>query len=167
MVGYAESPTASHSIDIAAAAERVWALVTDIDLPARFSDEFRGAEWLDGATSPRLGARFRGTNEHPAIGTWQVTCTVVACEEPTSFAWTVGDVDHGAATWRFDLAPGEGATTLTYTAVMGPGPSGLTPMIDARPEREERLVAGRLEQWRTNMEATLAGIRDLAEGAGE
>ena len=44
--------------------ERVWALVTDIDLPARFSSEFQGATWLD--DGPAVGARFVGHNHHPA-----------------------------------------------------------------------------------------------------
>ena len=47
---------------------------------------------------------------------------------------------------------------------MGPGPSGVTAFIAERPDAEERIVAGRLAMWRTNMEATLEGIRQLAEG---
>ena len=39
----------------------IWALVTDIDLPARFSGELQSVEWLDGATAVEVGNRFRGT----------------------------------------------------------------------------------------------------------
>ena len=86
---YADGPTAVVEVTVAAPAERVWPLVIDIQLPARFSDEFKGAEWLEGETGPRLGARFRGRNEHPAIGAWQSTSRVVACEPGQVFGWDV------------------------------------------------------------------------------
>ncbi|MBA3606827.1 MAG: SRPBCC family protein, partial [Acidimicrobiia bacterium] len=47
---FADHPTAETSIDIAAPPDTVFALVADISLPARFSRELVGAEWLDGAT---------------------------------------------------------------------------------------------------------------------
>jgi hypothetical protein len=46
---------------------------------------------------------------------------------------------------------------------MGPAPSGLSAAIDARPDREERIVARRLEEWQRNMTATVQGIKALAE----
>jgi hypothetical protein len=74
---YADGPTTEVSRVIAASPGELWVYVADINLPARFSSEFQGAEWLDGATEPALGARFRGTNEHPVVGSWQVECTIV------------------------------------------------------------------------------------------
>jgi hypothetical protein len=47
---------------------------------------------------------------------------------------------------------------------MGPGPSGTTAVIEKMPDKEERIIARRLEEWRTNMAATVDGIRRLAEG---
>ena len=67
---YADGPTTEAVVDIAASPSVVWALVSDIDLPPRFSAELQGVEWLDGATGPRLGARFVGRNRHRAIGGW-------------------------------------------------------------------------------------------------
>jgi hypothetical protein len=34
------------------------------------------------------------------------------------------------------------------------------------PEKEERIVARRLEEWRANMTANLEGIKALVEGRG-
>src|SRR3954453_23281498 len=59
---YADAPTAAVDVVVGAPIERLWPLVTDINLPARFSSEFRGAEWLD--DGPAVGARFRGRSEH-------------------------------------------------------------------------------------------------------
>ena len=51
---YRNCPTVEAGLMIDASPQVVWALVSDIQLPARFSSEFRGAEWLDGATGPRV-----------------------------------------------------------------------------------------------------------------
>jgi len=42
-VRYEDGPTVEVEVLIDAPIETVWALVTDINLPSRFSDEFRGA----------------------------------------------------------------------------------------------------------------------------
>mgnify|MGYP003353907803 CR=1 FL=1 len=94
---YADGPEASATVEVRAAPERLWTLVTDIGLPARFSDEFQGAEWLDGDTGPRLGARFQGHNENPHLGAWDVTCTVVELVRGRRFGWLVGDTSAPAA----------------------------------------------------------------------
>ena len=162
---YADGPEMTVSVEIAASVATVWDLVTDIDLPARFSDEFLGAEWLDGAAGPALGARFRGRNEIRRIGGWEVVCTVTEFESERRFGWAVGDVAAPAARWRFELEPRGSGTLLRQWAHMGPGPSGLTPRIEAHPEREESIVEMRLGTWKRNMESTIGGIKALAEGS--
>jgi len=42
-VRYEDGPTVEVEVLIDAPIETVWALVTDINLPSRFSDAFRGA----------------------------------------------------------------------------------------------------------------------------
>jgi hypothetical protein len=165
-VRYADGPTAEAIVDIAAPPATVWALVTDIDLPARFSAEFQGGEWENGATGPAVGARFTGRNQHPAIGSWETHPLVIECEVERVFAYVIGDPAHPSAEWRFELSAGDGgATRLRQWARMGPGPSGLTPAIEARPDAEERIVARRLDEWRANMVATVEGIKMLAESS--
>jgi hypothetical protein len=46
---------------------------------------------------------------------------------------------------------------------LGPAPSGLTQAIERMPDREERIIDRRLAEHRGNMEATLRGIKELAE----
>jgi uncharacterized protein YndB with AHSA1/START domain len=161
-VRYADGPTTDVEVEVDAPVARVWALVTDIDLPARFSSELQGARWLD--DGPSVGARFVGRSQHPAAGTWETTCVVTRCEAHRSFEWAVGDPAFPSARWRFDLEPqAGGGTRLRQWMQMGPGPSGLTPAIEAMPDKEERIIARRLEEHRANMGATLAGIKELAE----
>lgn len=148
---------------MAAPPATLWALVTDLDLPARFSTEFRGADWID--DGPTLGARFRGRNEHPAIGAWETTCEVTRCDVHAAFEWVVGDAANVAARWRFDIEPADDGVRLRQTMQIGPAPSGLSPAIEAMPDKEERIIARRLEEHRVNMQATVEGIKRLAEGA--
>ncbi|MER6123222.1 hypothetical protein ABT173_11185 [Streptomyces sp. NPDC001795] len=71
------------------------------------------------------------------------------------------------ATWRFELEPERTGTRLRQVAQIGPGRSGLSLVIERMPEREEKIVANRLAELRTNMEATLHGIKALAEQLGQ
>ncbi|HEY3143925.1 MAG TPA: SRPBCC family protein [Acidimicrobiales bacterium] len=160
---YADGPTVEVSLDIAAAAPAVWAAVTDIDLPARFSSEFLGGRWLDGAPCA-VGTQFAGRNFHPAMGEWETICTVVDFDPGQVFAYAVGDPGLPGATWRFTLVPAGDTTRVVYWMRMGPGRSGLNFAIDAMPDKEERIVARRCEEHRANMLATLEGIRSVVEG---
>lgn len=150
---------------IAAPPERVWELVSDISVMPRFSDELQSVAWLDD-DAPRLGARFTGANAHPLIGTWQTQSCVVEFDPPRVFAWSVGDPEAPAATWRFDLHGAHPGTRLDYTASIGQGRSGVTMLIEREPQRRAQIVARRLRQFQDGMAATLAGIKGLAESTG-
>ncbi|MEV4453717.1 SRPBCC family protein [Streptomyces mirabilis] len=171
---YAEGPRVSCDVYIEADPSRVWGLVTDIGLPARLSPELQRVEWLDGAEGPAVGACFAGCNRHRMVGEWWTVSHVVQLEEQRVFGWTVVDPDgrYGdpvqdpakpLATWRFELEPEGTGTRLRQFARMGPGRSGVSLAIERTPEREEKIVAFRLAELRTNMEATLHGIKALAE----
>ena len=162
MVKYADSPTTSVEVHINQPPDAVWPIVSDINTPAAFSNEFMRAEWISDEPAP--GATFRGWNKHPVVGEWDVECTVTDYAVDQSFGWMVGQsMETKAASWRFDLEPASGGSTLRFTAVMGPGRSGLTPAIERMPDREEDIVAGRLKEWTDNMQSTVDGIRDRAE----
>ena len=153
---YADGPTAEVHARIDAPPAAVWELVSDIRTPTLFSTEVQEVTWLD-------DRRFVGRSRHPAIGEWETTCTVTAREPERELAWVVGDPEHPAASWRFVLVPDGDGTLLRQWMRLGPGPSGLTPAITARPDKEERIVARRLDEHRANMQATVDGIGRLAE----
>lgn len=158
---YADGPTVEVDVLIAAPVEEVWEIVTDINLPAEFSTEFLGAEWLD--DGPALGAGFVGHNRHDALGEWETTSWVNRFEPPHAFGWAVSDPDNPSATWWFALDEQEGGVRVRQGARMGPAPSGLTVAISAMPDKEERIVGRRLEEWERNMRATLEGIKQRIE----
>lgn len=118
---FADKPTTSAQIDIAAAPTTVWQLVTDINLAAQFSTEFKGAQWLDGADRASLGARFRGHNAHSAIGEWSTDSEVTSLREAEHFEWSVLSEDLPGAVWSFTLEAIENGTRLTQHMQIGPG----------------------------------------------
>jgi hypothetical protein len=169
---FADRPTTEVDVFVAAPPEAVWPLVSEINTPSQFRTELQKAVWqeIDGLDSPPpcLGARFTGHNFHPARGDWQTCNVIVACEPNRVFSWSVGeDPSFPAANWRFELTPEGDGTRLRYRAQMGPGPSGMTAVIEQMPDKEERIIARRLEEWQRNMTATIAGIKEMAEGAAK
>ena len=61
--------------------EEVWDLVSDVTRIGSYSPETFEAEWIEGATGPAVGARFRGHVKRNGIGPiYWTTCTVSACE---------------------------------------------------------------------------------------
>lgn len=104
----------SVTVRMAASAERVWRLVSDVTQIGRFSPETFEAEWLDGASGPAVGARFRGHVRRNGRGPvyWTV-CRVVACEPGREFGFVVEAAGRPVNTWRYRLDPAEGGTDVT------------------------------------------------------
>ncbi len=160
-VTMADGPGVSVEVEIDAKPEQVWSLVSDIDLPARFSEEFMGAEWLD---EPAVGASFQGRNQIAGFREWTTTSTVTAWRPGREFAWTIGGPDDPpSASWRFQVLPQAGSTRLRFSMVLGPGESYLTQAIEKRPERQAAIISSRQDQHRANMRLTVEGIKTLAE----
>lgn len=161
---FTDRPTTQTDVYVAAPPDAVWPLVTEIMTPSKFGTELQEAIWLDADRAPCLGARFTGRNFHPARGEWETTSTIVDLVHERRFAWAVGDPDDPSAVWRLELAPEGSGTRLRYWAQMGPGPSGITALIEKMPDKEEKVIARRLEEWTANMSATISGIKKTVEG---
>ncbi|MEU5846957.1 SRPBCC family protein [Saccharopolyspora shandongensis] len=163
-VRYADGPAVELRTRIDAPPDRVWELVSDIELMPRLSAELQSVEWVDGATGPALGARFVGHNKHDALGEWSTTSHIVEFEPARVFAWAVADPDDPSATWRFTVEPADGGVVLRQWVRLGPGRSGLSLAIDRMPEKEQKIVFVRLREFEAAIAANLAAIKELAEG---
>src|ERR1700684_787957 len=95
----------SVTVHMAASADRVWDVVSDITRVGEFSPETFEAEWLGGASGARLGGRFRGhVRRHGRGPVYWTVCTVVACEPGREFAFAVGGPrGMPLITWRYHL----------------------------------------------------------------
>jgi hypothetical protein len=160
----ADLPELAESVLVAAPPQRVWAFASDIAFPVGTSEELLAVEWTNGDGSlPCVGRTFVGTNANRYFGQWQTTATITECDEPRVFGWVIGDPERPSTTWRFTLAPDGTGTRLTHWVRIGPGRSGLTIAVARMPDKEERIVAGRLREFRAAMQAHLAAIKAQAE----
>lgn len=104
----------SVTIHIDAPPEKVWDLVSDVTRIGRYSPETFEAEWLDGATGPAVGARFRGhVKRNGKFPVYWTTCTVLACEPDRIFSFGIGSPDKPLNVWGYELQPAGNGTDVT------------------------------------------------------
>jgi uncharacterized protein YndB with AHSA1/START domain len=105
----------SVTVHMSASPEQVFALVSDVTKIGRYSPETFEGEWLDGATGPALGARFRGHVKRNGRGpVYWTTCIVTACDPGREFAFGVGSKPERILnTWRYQLEPSGDGTDVT------------------------------------------------------
>ena len=71
---------AAVTLHIDAPPQKVWELISDITKMGEYSPEVFEAEWLDGATGPAVGARYRGHVKRNERGpTYWTKCRVTEC----------------------------------------------------------------------------------------
>jgi len=94
--------------------EAVWALISDIARTGEWSVECRSAEWLDGASGPVKGARFRGRNRRNATR-WSRVCEVLEVEPARRLVWRTLPTRllPDSTRWEFELMPSGTGTELT------------------------------------------------------
>jgi hypothetical protein len=160
---YRDQPTIEVTQRVRCDLATAWDLVTDIGLSARCSSELQAVDWLDGATTVGVGARFYGRSKHEAFGDWSTVCEVVEVEDQRRWVYDVTGPEGVGARWAFEVEPTSDGVLVRQWARMGPGPSGLTPAIVAQPEKEARIVTRRLAEWQQNMQANLEWVRSQAE----
>jgi hypothetical protein len=157
-VRYRDQPTVEVTQRVKCDVGTAWRLVTDIELPARCSAELQSVQWLGDADRVAVGVRFRGCNQHDALGTWETECEVAEYEPGARWVWNVLNGEEVSATWGFEVEPTSDGVLVRQWARMGPGRSGLSFAIEARPELEARIVARRLSEWQQNMQTNLDSI---------
>jgi uncharacterized protein YndB with AHSA1/START domain len=148
----------SVSREIAAPADTVWAMVSDVTRMGEWSPETEGATWIKGATGPRPGAKFKGTNRN-GKKKWDTVAEVVEVEPGRRFSFTVSAVGLRIADWAYEFEPTASGCRVTETwtdrrgriaSVLGKPVSG---------------VEDRAAHNRAGMEQTLDRLKAAAESA--
>jgi hypothetical protein len=100
-------------VDISATAGLVYAIVADVTRMGERSPECYRCEWLDGATQPAVGARFKGFNRLGLLR-WSTTCRVDRADPAKEFAFTVlSGKGREETRWRYVLEDLGETTRLT------------------------------------------------------
>jgi len=147
----------SVTVHMAAPPERVWSLLSDVTRIGRYSPETFEAQWLDGATRPMIGARFRGHVKRNGKGPiYWTTCTVTECEPNRTFAFGVGASGKTPLNvWRYEIEPAGDGCDVTESFALRQTP----------PLRLYWAVMGKArgKTNRDGMRTTLERIRDEVE----
>lgn len=103
--------------------ERVWGLLADVTRIGELSPETFEAEWLDGASGPAVGAKFRGHVKRNGIGPiYWTTCKVTKCEPGAAFEFGVLTGSSVTNTWGYTFAATDGGTDATEYFRLSPSP---------------------------------------------
>ena len=146
----------SVSRDIAAPAERVWAMVSDVTRMGEWSPENEGAKWLHGATGAQPGAKFRGTNRN-GKKKWDTVATIAAVEPGRLLSFRVTAVGLKVAEWRYAFESTPTGCRMTETFV---DERGRIAKVLGKPVTG---VGDRTAHNRTGMEQTLDLLKAAAE----
>jgi uncharacterized protein YndB with AHSA1/START domain len=142
------------SVEIAAAPERVWSLITDLPRMASWSPQVVKT-FVRGGTV-RLGTRAVNVNRRGPM-VWPTRSTVVAFEPHHEFAFRIRD---NAAIWAFVLEPTVDGTRLVQERRT---PDGVTPVS----LQLQKTVLGGVDRFtgelRDGMRQTLTRIKAEAE----
>ena len=141
---------------IAADPVKVYNLVADLPRMGEWSPENTGGKWVDGASGPAVGARFRGNNKRGVLR-WSTTVKVTDATPGKRFAF---DVTYGPVPishWEYTFEPDAGGCRVTES------------WDERRPTWMKigsipvMAVADRAKHNTRNMEATLAALKVAAE----
>jgi uncharacterized protein YndB with AHSA1/START domain len=142
--------------DIVAPAERVWSMVADLPRMSEWSPENAGVTWLRGATGPKPGARFRGSNENGAKK-WKTSGTIVAADSGRLLTFRITAMGLKVAEWRYSFEKIATGCRVTETWIDQRG------FIAKTLGKPVSGVGDRVAHNRATMEQTLERLKLAAE----
>jgi hypothetical protein len=149
----------SVSLHMRAHPDTIYAMVADVTRTPEFSPEIVECTWLDGATGPAVGARFKGRNKMPNRPTFSNKPVVTVVDPGRTFAFERTEPFGGTVEWRYELVPDGDGTLVTesYTVTKPVSRFGwfIIGTLFARRDRQTDL--------RTGMEQTLQRLSQVAE----
>ena len=158
-----DGPGVVVEIDTDARPKAVWEVISDIGMPARFSEELVDAEWTsDGDRG--VGSTFRGSNSIPDVRDWDTNCIVTVWKDRETFEWRVTDAQKPGAIWRFDLVEQGGGSRLRFSMTIGKENNGTAPRALKDPSQESEILRTRRLIHKANMQRVVEGVKGLVDG---
>jgi hypothetical protein len=148
--------TISRRVRIAAPAQRVWDLVSDLPAMGALSQENTGGSWQGGATGPAVGARFTGRNRN-GWRRWSTTVRVSRCEPGRAFAFEVAFAGIPVSEWAYEVTGEPGGCTVSETW------TDRRPAWFKAPAGLATGVRDRAEATASGIEHTLSALKRVAE----
>lgn len=98
---------------IEASPEALYDVIADVTRTPELSPEVVACEWIDGATAPAVGARFRAKNHSGRGPDWHNTPVVTVAERGREFAFSRTEKAAGTVVWRYEFTPQGSGTRVT------------------------------------------------------
>ena len=108
-----ELETHQRELGVRAQPDALYELVADVTRTPEFSPEIVDCRWLDGATGPVVGARFKARNKMPNRPTFSNKPVVTVAEPGRTFAFARTESFGGTVEWRYEFVPDGDLTTVT------------------------------------------------------
>lgn len=114
-------PTTELDIEIDAPVDDVWKVVSNVTRIPEWSPVCHRCEWVDGASVPAVGARFRGHNKLNGAR-WSRECEISAVEPDRVLAFSTLFKGQESTRWRYRLEATASGTRVfeAYQVVMIP-----------------------------------------------
>jgi hypothetical protein len=146
---------------IDASPETIYDLVADVTRMGDWSPECVSCEWIEGATGPTVGARFRARNRH-GLARWSNKPRVIAADRGHEFGFVAVDpFGHDMTRWIYRMEPAETGTTVTESFEM----VRTIPLYIRLYDRWVMGVKDRKSDLEANMRTTLSNLRAAVERA--
>ncbi|GAC55187.1 MULTISPECIES: SRPBCC family protein [Gordonia] len=105
------SDSVSRHID--ASPEELYDIVSDVTRTPELSSEIADVKWLDGATGPAVGARFRARNSVGRGPDWFNKPVITVADRAREFAFERTAWIGGTLRWSYRFEPDATGTTVT------------------------------------------------------
>lgn len=104
--------TGSATVEVDASPAWLYDVVSDVGRMGDWSPECRHCEWIDGATGPAVGARFKGSNRRGVVR-WSTKPIVVAADPGRKFAFSTSHLGRQMTTWTYEFEAKARGTKVT------------------------------------------------------
>lgn len=98
---------------IEAPPEALYDVIADVTRTWELSPEVVSCEWIDGATGPAVGVRFRAKNHAGRGPDWHNTPVITAADRGREFAFSRTEKGAGTIVWRYVFTPEGSGTRVT------------------------------------------------------
>jgi hypothetical protein len=146
------------SVRIRATPEVLYDMVSDVRRMGEWSPECRQCEWIDGATGPTVGARFKGSNRRGAAR-WSTKPRVVTADPGQEFAFVTSHLGRDMTRWgyRFERVADEITVIESFEMLTD------MPCYFRLSDRFLMGVKNRKSDLEQNMAVTLARLKAVVE----
>lgn len=145
-------------VRVDAAPEVLYDMVSDVTRMGEWSPETVRCEWIDGATGPAPGARFKGTNKR-GVFRWSTKPEVVVAERGHQFSFVTHSVGPSTK-WAYRFEPtADGGTELVESFETLGDPLKVLTFIEQHLMR----IADRKVDLEAGMQRTLERIKAVVE----